>query len=72
MKDIDEAIPVEELFDKQEAAEFPNRQKEFKKMYERGEAQIITQKSRFKATMKKCKGKKGAKFKSCVKKGLKK
>jgi hypothetical protein len=31
-----------------------------------------SQKARFRKTMKKCKGKKGAKFKSCVKRGLKK
>ena len=30
------------------------------------------QQAKFKKVMKKCKGKKGAKFKSCVKKGLKK
>jgi hypothetical protein len=32
----------------------------------------VSQQSRFKKTMKKCKGKKGKAFKSCVKKGLKK
>lgn len=31
-----------------------------------------SQKVRFKKTMKKCKGKKGSAFRSCVRKGLKK
>lgn len=31
-----------------------------------------SQQARFKKVMKGCKGKKGAKFKSCIKKGLKK
>jgi len=35
-------------------------------------AKKTSQKNKFKKTMKKCKGKKGKAFKSCVKKGLKK
>ena len=32
----------------------------------------MTQKNKFKSTMKRCKGKKGQAFKSCVRKGLRK
>lgn len=35
-------------------------------------AKKISQKTKFKKVMKKCKGKKGSAFRSCVKKGLKK
>lgn len=48
MKNIDDKIPIEDVFGKRETDEFSLRQRIFEEMYKQGEAQIITQKSRFK------------------------
>lgn len=48
MRDDEDQIPLGEIFEEDETAQFPLRMEEFRKLYEKGDAQIITQKSRVK------------------------
>jgi len=47
LKEGGDEIPLDEIFDKEQADNFPSRMEEFRKLQSQGEANIITQKSGF-------------------------